>query len=45
MASIKELTFDHLIGQEVGTAVLLGELARGGIHAGKRKERSGRKSR
>ena len=31
MASIDELTFDHLVGQEVGTAVLLKELARGGM--------------
>lgn len=31
MASIEELTFDHLVGQEVGTAVLLKELARGGM--------------
>ncbi len=31
MASITELTFDHLVGQEVGTAVLLKELARGGM--------------
>jgi len=31
VASIDELTFDHLVGQEVGTAVLLKELARGGM--------------
>jgi eukaryotic-like serine/threonine-protein kinase len=31
MASIDELTFDHLVGLELGTAVLLKELARGGM--------------
>jgi serine/threonine-protein kinase len=31
MASIDEMTFDHLVGREVGTAVLLEELARGGM--------------
>jgi serine/threonine-protein kinase len=31
MASIDALTFNHLVGQEVGTAVLLDELARGGM--------------
>jgi serine/threonine-protein kinase len=33
MTSIKELNFDHLIGQEVGTSTLLKELARGGMAA------------
>jgi serine/threonine-protein kinase len=31
MASLGDLNFDHLIGREVGTAVLLKELARGGM--------------
>ncbi len=31
MDSIKNLNFDHLIGQKVGTATLLKELARGGM--------------
>lgn len=31
MAHIDELKFDHLVGQEFGTAVLLKELARGGM--------------
>lgn len=31
MTSIKNLNFDHLIGQQVGTATLLKELARGGM--------------
>jgi serine/threonine-protein kinase len=31
MASIKDLKFDHLVGREVGTTVLLKELARGGM--------------
>lgn len=33
MTSIKELNFDHLVGQEVGTSTLLKELARGGMAA------------
>ena len=33
MTSIKELNFDHLIGQEIGTSTLLKELARGGMAA------------
>lgn len=33
MTAIKELNFDHLIGQEVGTSTLLKELARGGMAA------------
>jgi serine/threonine-protein kinase len=31
MNSIKDLKFDHLVGREVGTTVLLKELARGGM--------------
>jgi serine/threonine-protein kinase len=31
MTSIKNLNFDHLIGQQVGTATILKELARGGM--------------
>jgi eukaryotic-like serine/threonine-protein kinase len=31
LASLGDLNFDHLIGREVGTAVLLKELARGGM--------------
>jgi serine/threonine-protein kinase len=33
MTTLKELNFDHLIGQEVGTATLVKELARGGMAA------------
>ncbi len=33
MTPIKELNFDHLTGQEVGTSTLLKELARGGMAA------------
>lgn len=33
MTSIKEMDLDHLIGQQLGTAVLLKELARGGMAA------------
>jgi serine/threonine protein kinase len=33
MTTLKELNFDHLIGQEVGTSTLLKELARGGMAA------------
>ncbi|MFO7739764.1 MAG: serine/threonine-protein kinase [Desulfatiglandaceae bacterium] len=33
MTTLKELNFDHLIGQEVGTSTLVKELARGGMAA------------